>query len=34
MYGWHGLFTMENVIVMYLSIVLDIELGETHIKLL
>ena len=24
MYGWHGLFTMENVITMHLSIVLDI----------
>ena len=26
MYGWHewGLFTMGNVIIMYLSIVLDI----------
>ena len=33
MYGWHGLFTMENVIVMYLSIVLDIVLGETSYKI-
>ena len=36
MYGWYGqgLFTMENVIIMYLSIVLDIVIGESSFKLL
>ena len=31
MYGWHdwGLFAMENVTIMYLSIVVDIALGES-----
>ena len=31
MYEWHGygLFAMENVIIIYLSIVLDTELGES-----
>ena len=37
MYGWHGqgiyLFTMENIFVMYLSIVLDIVLGESSLKI-
>ena len=34
MYGRHGLrlFIMENVIIMYLSIVLDIVLGEITIQ--
>ena len=31
--AYHGLFTMQNVIVMYLSIVLDIQLsGGVHSK--
>ena len=36
MYGWYGQgsFTMENVIIMYLSIVLDIVIGESSFKLL
>ena len=35
MYGWHGqgLFTMENVTIMYLSIVLDIVLGVSSFKI-
>ena len=35
MYGWHGygLFTMENVIILYLSIALDIALGESSFKM-
>ena len=34
MYGCHGqgLFTMENVIIMYLSITLEIVLWETSFK--
>ena len=33
--AWVGgyLFTMENVIIMYLSIVLDIVLGESSFKI-
>ena len=33
--AWVGdyLFTMENVIIMYLSIVLDIVLGENSFKI-
>ena len=36
MYGWHvyGLFTLENAIIMYLSIVLDIVLGESSFKII
>ena len=32
---WVGdyLFTMENLIIMYLSIVLDIALGESSLKI-
>ena len=35
MHGWHGegLFTTGNVINMYLSIVLDILLGESSFKI-
>ena len=35
MYGWHGqgLFTMENEIIMNLSIVLDIVLGKRSFKI-
>ena len=35
MYEWYGqgLFTMENVIIMYLSIVLEIVLGESSFKI-
>ena len=35
MYGWYGqgLFTMENVIIMYLSIVLEIVLGKGSFKI-
>ena len=35
MYGWYGkgLFTTENVIIMYLSIVIDIALGESSLKI-
>ena len=35
MYGWHGqgLFTMENEIIMNLSIVLDIVLGKSSFKI-
>ena len=28
-----GLFTVENVIIMYLSVVLDIVLGESSFKI-
>ena len=35
MYGWYeqGLFTMENEIIMNLSIVLDIVLGKISLKI-
>ena len=35
MYGWHGqsLFTMWNVTIVYLVIVLDIVLGESSFKI-
>ena len=35
MYGQHGygLFTMGNVVIMYLPIVLDIVLGESSFKM-
>ena len=35
MHGWHseGLFTTQNVINMYLSIALDILLGESSFKI-
>ena len=35
MYGWHGLglLTMKNVIIMYLSIVLDTVLWESSFKI-
>ena len=34
MYGWHGqgLFTMENVMIIYLSTVLDTALEEISFK--
>ena len=33
--AWVGdyLFTMENIIIMYLSIILDIALGESSLKI-
>ena len=35
MYEWHGygLFAMENVIIIYLSIVLDTELEESSFNI-
>ena len=30
---FRGLFTVENVIIMYLSVVLDIVLGESSFKI-
>ena len=31
--AWVGVITIENVVIMYLSIVLDIILGESSFKI-
>ena len=36
MYGWRGkeLFTIENILIMYLSIVLKTVLGDSSFKII